>query len=101
MKKVISACVLIVMLLSDISVFAYSYPSSFWNVNSKYITAIESNNYADIIEYGNQIINLMKNCADGPEKRDILVTRYNQIGLAYAALGDYENSAKTFDTLGC
>ena len=99
MKKVISACVLIVMLLSDISVFAYSYPSSFWNVNSKYITAIESNNYADIIEYGNQIINLMKNCADGPEKRDILVTRYNQIGLAYAALGDYENSAKTFDTL--
>ena len=99
MKKIIIALILAIMFGNMTSVCAYNYPSSFWSINSKYETAINSNDYTNIIAYGNQTINLMQNSADGPEKRDILVTRYNQIGLAYASLGDYENSAKTFDTL--
>ena len=89
MKKIIIALILAIMFGNMTSVYAYNYPSSFCSINSKYEAAVNSNDYANIIAYGNQIITLMQNSADGPEKQNILVTRYNQIGLAYAALGDY------------
>jgi len=99
LKKLISIFVCIILLVSNISVFAYNYPNSFWTINNKYVAAIEANNYEKIIEYGNQIINLMKSASDGSEKRNIMVTRYNQIGLAYKELGRYDESAATFQKL--
>jgi len=98
-KVIISLTLCISLLLSVGSVYAYNYPSGFWSINTKYENAINSNTHNKIIEYGNQIINLMQTAPDGPEKRNILVTRYNQVGISYATTGDYDNAAKTFRIL--
>ena len=98
MKRV--ACFLFILIaFYTQSVFAYNYPNDFWTLNSKYEAALNSNNYADIIKYGNQIINTMGKALDGREKTDIYVTRYKEIAKAYAALGDYNNSAYTYNLL--
>ena len=96
-----SVCIFLVLFLTvyTIPAFAYNYPNDFWAINSKYEAALNSNNYADIIKYGNQIINTMGKAPDGREKTDIYVTRYKEIAKAYAALGDYNNSAYTYNLL--
>ena len=99
MKKFVAVLIIMAIMAAGWNVYAYNYPSNFWEVNSKYENAINSNNHNAIIEYGNKIINLMNSAAEGPEKRNILVTRYNQVGYSYAALGDYDNAAKMFKTL--
>lgn len=78
---------------------AETFPDSFWGMNSKYEAALNSGNYNDIITYGNQIINLFKDRPESQQKRDILVSRYNETGKAYAAIGDYTKSAETFKKL--
>ena len=66
MKRV--ACFLFILIaFYTQSVFAYNYPNDFWTLNSKYEAALNSNNYADIIKYGNQIINTMGKALDGRE----------------------------------
>lgn len=85
--------------LLAIKAFAYDYPNDFWTVNSAYEAALNSNNYSDIIRYGNEIIDIMKSAADGREKRDITVIRYNEIAKAYAALGNYSESAGAYNRL--
>jgi len=99
MKKNIAIVICIFVIMQSVQVFAYSYPAKFWSINSKYENALNSNNHRHIIEYGNQIIDVMKHAADGPEKKNILISRYNQIGISYAALEDYDNAAKNFWTL--
>ena len=99
MKKFVAVLMIMAITVAGWNVYAYNYPSNFWEVNSKYENAINSNNHNAIIEYGNKIINLMNSATEGPEKRNILVTRYNQVGCSYAALGDYDNAAKMFKTL--
>ena len=99
MKKIISALLISAMLMSCVTVFAYDYPNGFWAVNSKYVDALNANNHADIVKYGTQVVNLMKNAAEGSEKKNIMISRYNQLGHSYAALGDYANSAAAFNSL--
>jgi len=96
MKKIFLLCFLAVISLYSLTASAFEYPSSFWSVNSKYEQAIKSNNHYDAIRYGNEIINMMLNLPDCREKTDTLVTRYNQIGISYAATGDYEKSKQAF-----
>ena len=67
MKRVgctILACYIFMSSLFAVSVSAYNYPNDFWTINSKYEAALNSNNYADIIKYGNQIINTMGKAPD-------------------------------------
>jgi len=78
---------------------AYKYPSGFWNINGKYEQALNQKNYSDVIKYGKQIIKMFEGVADSSEKRNILVTRYNEVGNAYAVLGDYETSAEFYRKL--
>lgn len=101
LKKIVSIILFVTIFWVNVKfdVSAYAYPSGFWSVNTKYENALNSNDNKKIIEYGNQIIALMKSAHDGPEKRNILVTRYNQVGISYAALGDYDNAARSFRTL--
>lgn len=99
MKRFISIMICVLMVISNISVLAYNYPSNFWNINAKYENALKTNDHKKIIDYGNQIIDLMQTAIDGSEKRNILVTRYNQVGISYAALKDYDNAAKIYKTL--
>lgn len=86
---------IIVAFGASISVYA-DYPASFWSANNKYEAAIESGNNADIIKYGEEIIDIVSSYADSD---DIMVTRYKRVGLAYADLGDYDGAARTFSAL--
>ena len=97
MKKIISLILIVLIVLSfNITVFAFKLPNSFWTPNSNYETAITTGNHQDIIKYGNQIISIVNALPDCAEKADILITRYNQVGLSYAEIGDYDSSAKMF-----
>lgn len=98
MKKLLSfvLCTVIVLNIYP-AVFAYEYPKGFWGVNDKYVQALTYKNYGQIIEYGNTIIDMMENTVDAPEKTEILVTRRHEVGLAYAAIGEYEKSAEIFE----
>lgn len=81
------------------NVSASDMPDAFWDVNTKYAKALETNDNPNIIKYGNELISIAGNMEDTQQKYDILVTRYNAVGKAYAALGDYDSSAKVFKEL--
>ncbi len=100
MKRFVVLFLCVVMLFScSIVGSAYEYPRQFWAANEEYEAAINKNDDYGIVTYGMQIINLMKNAPDGMEKRNTLVSRYHQVGLAYARLGDYETAGSIFRTL--
>ena len=90
MKKIIFMIVSLCLLLQSMQVLAYEFPSTFWSLNAEYTKALDSNNHQKIIEYGNGIINLMQFEPDWVEKRETLVSRYHQVGLSYAQIGDYD-----------
>ena len=99
-----SSIILIVVMLINLFVFtipasAYQYPNGFWSLNSGYVTACESNDYANIIKYGVAELELISKTADCYEKRELMISRYKEVGLAYAALGDYTNAADIFGEL--
>jgi len=97
-RKISIICI-IAFIVNCMPVFGYTYPSAFWSINNKYAQALDTQNHYGIIEYGNQIINLISKTQDSTEKRDILVTRYNEVGKAYAAIGEYDKAAETFQAL--
>ncbi len=80
-------------------VLADDYPTGFWSVNTKYEEALNNRNHADIVNYGNQIIKLSSTMPDSETKRNIMVSRYDSVGISYAAMGDYDNSARTYQAL--
>jgi len=99
MKRLVILIMCILMIMQTIPVFAYDYPPGFWDINNKYVDALDRGNHKKIIEYGNQILDLMQGAPEGWEKRELLVMRYNQLGISYAAVGDYDNAAKISKTL--
>lgn len=96
MKKIIMAVVLALILNTASVVFAYNYPNGFWDVNTKYIEALNANDYANIIKYGEATVSLMANAPGGQEKTDIMISRYDAVGNAYAKTGRYNDSAKAY-----
>lgn len=101
MKKISILALSISVVLGSIpsNVFAYEYPHAIWAIKSNYETAKNQNNLSDIITYAGQMIDLMANEPDVEEKKNVMVTSYRDIGLSYAKLGDYANSASTYDAL--
>ncbi len=98
MKKIIISVLCIISILSN-SAFAFNYPQSFWSVNTNYTDALSQKNYPQIIRYGEATVEIMKPLSDSPEKRDIIITRLNEVGAAYAELGQYEKSAQAYGEL--
>ena len=93
-------CITLILLLNfQTAIFADEYPDGYWAVNTKYEQAINNNDYRGIIEYGKQTIDMMANVPDTPENRNTLIGRYDKVGMAYAELGDYDNSAKTYQAM--
>lgn len=99
MKKCGAILIVLSVLLSAVPALGYTYPNAFWAANAGYEAAVSAKDYAGIINYGNQVIAVMQSAADGPEKQNVLITRYNELGYAYAALGDYDSSADAFSAL--
>ena len=100
MKKVISVILAAVMMLACPSLgFAYTFPQSFWALNSGYAEALNANDLSNIIYYGNQIIELMKTEPECSEVIDNILTKSQDVGLAYESLGMYRESTGAFNTL--
>ncbi len=97
MKKI--TAVLMVLLLFSNTALAYEFPHSFWAPNSKYVEALNAKDNQNIIKYGNQLIDIMIDEPECQEKKDVLVSRYTNVGTSYAELGDYDNSAVVFEKL--
>lgn len=95
MKKIIImlACV---FLMTGVSVSAYNYPNAFWKANENYISALNSGDYSGIVKYGEEIIGIMSSAPSGREKTEIIVSRYNEVGIASEKLGLYDKSAEAF-----
>lgn len=99
-KKVILVLLCGILVFSNCTdILAYEYPSRFWGMNDKYENAVNYNDHSGIIEYGNQIIDLMQSEPEGAEKKGVLISRYNKVAESYAALGDYANSARMYNAL--
>ena len=98
-KRVISLLCVLIMVISSMNSFAFEYPQNFWKVNQSYETALENNNHSDIIKYGNELIEMLKNLEDSHQKRQLIVIRYKNVGLSYAKLGDYDNAYNVFEEL--
>ena len=79
--------------------FAYDYPRAFWDANSKYVTSYNSRDYNGVIKYGEEILNLIGNLPDTTEKRDIMISRHDAVGEAYAKLGNYDKSAEHYKAI--
>lgn len=100
MKKIsLIFLTLIVLLNLQIPALADDYPAGFWSVNTKYEEALKSKNHKDIIKYGNQILNMMSGQPDSQIKRNVMVSRYDSVGISYAELDEYDNSAKMYEAL--
>lgn len=98
-RRILSFIFIWTMLLNGATVSAYEYPYGFWDAHTNYQSALNSKDHKGLIAYGNQIINLMLTAPEGPEKYDELIACYQQVGSSYAALGDYDNAARTYQAL--
>ena len=79
------------------TVGAYKFPQAFWAINDAYIAAVESGNDTGIIEYGNKAVELMEKEPLNDNTLNVLGSRLNAIGGAYARIYDYAKSADAFE----
>lgn len=99
MKKIISIITCVLFICScNITCFA-QLPNKFWGINENYSQALKAKDYRGIIQYGNQIVNLMKTQPESDQKRDIMISRLREIGFASENIGNYEESLKAFKSL--
>lgn len=94
MKKAIATLILISIITSSFSAFAYSLPHSFWEPAARYEAAQESGNKYDLISAGKDIINVLQNEERNEQVNTIIASKYYDMGYAYEALGGIENHIK-------
>ena len=100
MKRIICfALCAALMLISSQTSFAYEFPHAFWAPNDRYVEALANKDYRGVIENGLECVEIMENEPDTPEKRNVVIMRLRETGLAYEALGDYDSSAQIFERL--
>lgn len=98
-KRKIVLIFAIMLMASCVTAFGYNFPNEFWKLDESYQKARSCDDYEGIVKYGNKIIDLMKTADEGPEKNEIIVSRYEEIGFAKIALDDYDGAADAFQSL--
>ncbi|MBQ9600059.1 MAG: hypothetical protein IJR33_09690 [Clostridia bacterium] len=101
MKKIIALALSAIILTAYLPAYSASsdFPHSFWAVDDKYQAAKNAGDYNNVIWYGKQSIDICLSMSDGNTKREVLTSRYDEIGNAYYELGDYDSSAEIYRTL--
>lgn len=94
-KALLISC--LVALTAGVTGYAYEFPNTFWTPNENYATALEQKDYSGVVKYGKEIIDIIKKEQDFKETRNALINRYQQVGLAYESLEQYEEAAKIFN----
>ena len=87
---------LIVTAMMGLPVFAYEYPSEVWQWDNLYRQALEAGDDQGIITYGLEIIKIMEAAPEGAERNQMLTTRCNAVGEAYARQGKFDKSAAMY-----
>lgn len=85
------------LLLLQSAAYAYDLPSEYWALNDGYGAAVESKNYAETINYGTQIIDLISKEPSNEQTQNILGSRAYTTAFAYFITGDYGNALKYFN----
>lgn len=96
MKRILSLTFIMTLLLYVVPVFSYEYPSQVWQWDDLYRQALEAGDDQGIITYGLEIIKIMESAAEGPERNNMLTTRCNAVGEAYARQGKFDESAEMY-----
>lgn len=101
MKKILAYMLALITLFTGTAAIAASsdFPHAFWALDAKYQSARNANDYNNMIWYGKQEIDMCMSMTDGDSKRNVLASRYDEVGNAYIALGDYEGAAQIYSTL--
>ncbi|MBE7042590.1 MAG: hypothetical protein E7399_03745 [Ruminococcaceae bacterium] len=87
---------LVFVLLGGNLVYAYEYPTEFWDWNSKYEKALAKKNYDDIIYYGTKQIKMIERYSIDRDGLNMLRNRLNAVGDAHAVQGSYDAAADMF-----
>lgn len=101
MKKILAYMLAFISLFTGSAALAASsdFPHAFWSLDEKYNAANNSHDYNNVIWYGKQEIEMCSSMIEGESKRNVLTSRYDEVGKAYFALGDYDNAAEIYATL--
>ena len=94
-KRRLMSVLCVFMMLCVSNVKAYKYPNEIWKVNPKFADAVANNDNYGIIKYGKEIIDIMRNEPECVEKKNTMVSKYREVGMAQVAVGDWTGSAKT------
>ena len=97
LKKITVILLAISVVFSGFTAFAYEFPHEFWEMNSAYVKAVESNDKSAIIGNGLKILNLMKTQTECTEVINVIADRSQRIANTYAELEMYDESAKMFE----
>ncbi|MBO5409393.1 MAG: hypothetical protein J6A61_08380 [Clostridia bacterium] len=97
MKKITLLTLVVILLLGMQPVYAYKIPNKFWPIDSKYQSAVNSNDYSNIITYATQEIDLMKSQPQNETVLQILGSRTEMLAKSYEALGNYPMAADYFE----
>lgn len=96
--KRISAAVLAgVLCFGGITAQAYEIPHGYWSLNDGYSSALNTEDYSKIAQYGSGIINLMSKEPSNDTTDNIIGSRAYETAFAYYFLGDYDEAAKYFN----
>ena len=96
MRKFIAVFLTVLLLVSGTQVFAIEFPKEFWSVSEQYGNALAKDDYYGIIRYGQQLIDMVKDQPNSAQKRDILSSKYDELGRACIMLGDYSGAEGYF-----
>ena len=98
LKKVAAVLAVLTMLFAYIPVsYAYELPHAFWALNDAYNAACDSGDNNGIINYGTQIVNLIKGEPQNEQTDNIMASRTYEVAFASYFTGDFKNSAKYFE----
>ena len=92
MKRSIILGFIITVFLSTIA-SAHEFPNRLWTIDNKFLSALENNNYTDIINYGTQELEILKNELQDEHTQIMRAARTEQVCIAYEKLKDYSNAA--------
>lgn len=94
MKKFLSfICLAAVILTIPMSVYAYKFPNSVWKPNDAYASALQSGDNYGVINFGCQVMNILKGEPQNQQVIEFLASRCEGVAKAYENLGDYASSA--------
>lgn len=100
-KKYISILMLICLFIAvplnnTFAASGVKIPSEFWKLAPLYQNAVNSNDFNNIIIYGNKIIELFNGAEETQQVLEIVAPRLDKVARAYEALGKFDSAVQYY-----